>query len=91
MADNLLKTTEINLLKSHLPKYQLDTATLEIRQGFAYLNDSKDKEQANLLKMALAEKENQFQLLKAQSDSLDDQKKLSNQIYNELKTAISFC
>ena len=82
----LIKQTEINLIKSHLPKYQLDTGALEIRQGFAYLNDNKDKEQANLLKIALAEKENQFQLLKAQSDSLDDQKKLGIQIYNELKT-----
>ena len=81
----LIKQTEINLLKSHLPKYQLDTGALEIRQGFAYLNNNKDKEQASLLKIELAEKEYQFQLLKAKSDSLDDQKKLGTQIFNELK------
>jgi len=80
-----IKETEIQILKKHLPKYQLDTNALDIRQGFSYLNMSKEDEKTNLLQIALDEKERQIQLFKNQSDSLKAEKVFSNQIYNELK------
>lgn len=85
----LIKESEISLLKSHLPKYQLDTSALKINQGFAYLNveenNTSNNEQTTLLKNALEEKQKRFLLLQAQIDSIDAEKQLNEQIFKELK------
>jgi uncharacterized hydrophobic protein (TIGR00271 family) len=82
----IIEAKAIALLKSKLPKYNLDTSALTVRQGFAYLKDNKESEQTNQLSLALTEKENQIQLLQNQLDSLNSQNKMSNQVFNELKT-----
>ena len=81
-----INQVEIKKLKSRLSIYNLDSFTLEIRQGFAYLNDDKQDAQTNQLTIALSEKENQINLLKTKIDSTARQNELSKQIFNELKT-----
>lgn len=81
----VIEEKAIALLKSKLPKYNLDTGSLTVRQGFAYLKDSKESEQTNQLTLAISEKENQIQLLRMQLDSLNSQNRLSKQVFNELK------
>jgi hypothetical protein len=79
---------EIELLTSQLTKYNLQTATLEIKQGFAYLSDNSsqiEKEQLTQLTLALEAKEKQETLLQLKLDSINNQQKLSIQVYAELK------
>lgn len=79
---------EIELLKSQLDKYSLQNASLEIKQGFAYLTDDKNKlenEQLAQLSLALDEKGKKEKLLQLKLDSINSQQKLSSQIYAELK------
>ncbi|MBL0146029.1 MAG: TIGR00341 family protein [Chitinophagaceae bacterium] len=79
---------EIELLKNQLKKYNLQSALLEIKQGFAYLaeNDNKiENEQLSQLTMALEVKEKQEKHLQLKLDSIYNQQKLSTQIYAELK------
>ena len=75
---------DIELLKSKLPEYHLDGSKLEVRQGFAYLKEN-NKENADNLAIAFAEKANQFQLLKYQIDSIKMQKMLSQRVFLEMK------
>lgn len=82
----VIEEKEITNLKSKLSNYQLDNTTLEIRQGFAYLNEDKENEQTTQFSLALSEKENQINLLQSKLDSLNSQEKLNDQIYKELKT-----
>lgn len=81
----VIEEKEISILKSKISKYNLDNTTLEIRQGFAYLNDDKENQQTAQLSIALAEKENQINLLQSRLDSLTSQEKMKDQIYKELK------
>lgn len=81
-----IEAKAIALLKNKLPKYNLDTSALTVQQGFAYLKDSKESKQTSQLTLALTEKENQIQLLQNQLDSLNNQNKLTKQVFNELKT-----
>lgn len=79
---------EIEALKSQLKKYNLQSASLEIKQGFAYLSESSNKienEQVSQLSMALEAKEKQEKSLQLKLDSINSQQILSNQIYAELK------
>jgi len=77
---------EIQLLKSQLKKYNLQSASLEIKQGFAYLsNNNTENEQLTQLTQALDSKEKQEKLLQSKLDSINNQQKLSTQIYTELK------
>lgn len=83
-----ITTEEIELLKTQLKKYHLEKASLEIKQGFAYLSDknnSIENEQLNQLTLALEEKEKQGKFLQSRIDSIDYQQKQSAQLYRELK------
>ena len=83
-----IMSEEIELLKSQLKKYNLQTASLEIKQGFAYLSENNNKienEQLSQLTMALEAKEKQEKHLQLKLDSINNQQKLSIQIYAELK------
>lgn len=82
----VIEEKEILLLKSKLSNYHLENATLEIQQGFAYLNESKENQATSQLSLALAEKESQLKLLQSKLDSLDSQEKINSQIFKELKT-----
>ena len=81
---------EIEHLKSQLIKYNLQNGHLEIRQGFAYLNESKNNseqaEQYNRLTQVLAEKEKQQDTLRFQLDSVRNQPEIARQLFAELKT-----
>lgn len=81
----IIEEKEILILKSKLSKYHLENSSLKIQQGFAYLKDNKNDIQTNQLSFALAEKENQVQLLKNKIDSLISQNQFSQQIHKELK------
>ncbi|MEP6750211.1 MAG: DUF389 domain-containing protein, partial [Bacteroidota bacterium] len=79
---------EIQSLKFLLTNYQLDSSALEVKQGFAYLSDTKNKEsneQFNQLTNALEVNEKQLHLAQLKFDSLHNQQKLSVQVYSELK------
>jgi len=79
---------EIELLRSQLKKYNLQSAALEIKQGFAYLSENNNKienDQLTQLTLALEAKDKQEKLLQAKLDSIHNQQKLSTQIYAELK------
>jgi len=79
---------EIEQLKNQLKKYNLESASLEIKQGFAYLNETKtdiENEQFAQLTQALELKERQEKLLLTKLDSINGQQKIGAQLYAELK------
>ena len=80
---------EIGIIEMQLQKYDLKNATLEIKQGFAYLSETagvKQDTQLSLLTQALEEKEKKQQSLQLQVDSIKSYRTLSDQLYAELKT-----
>ena len=72
-------------LKEQLKKYDLANTTLEIKQGFAYLADSKNPEQTGQLSQVLELKDKEEKLIKLKSDSINNQQKLNTQVFAELK------
>jgi uncharacterized hydrophobic protein (TIGR00271 family) len=79
---------EIDELKKQLPKYGLDTAILEIKQGFAYLSDNNkiETEEMEQLTKAMEVKDKQQTQAQATLDSVKRHEKLSRQVFAELKT-----
>ena len=75
-------------LAGKLKRYGLGDATLEIKQGFAYLSenntDEKD-EQYKIISSALEEKDKQQKLLQLKLDSIYNFRQQSRQVYAELK------
>lgn len=82
----LIEETEIQALRNKLPQYNLQNSTLEIKQGFAYLENIKESEQTPQLTIVLGEKEKQIQALQQQLDSLSMPNTISRQLFNEVKT-----
>lgn len=79
---------EILQLKNELKKYSLASASLEVKQGFAYLAEDKDpqqNEQVNQLAKALSEKEKHEKKLQLKIDSIEYFVQLGKQVYAELK------
>ena len=79
---------EINELKGKMKQYGIEKDSLEIKQGFAYLapqKDNHDDDRYALLSNALAQKEKQESLMLQKLDSIQNEKKLSAQVYSELK------
>ncbi|MEP7127664.1 MAG: TIGR00341 family protein [Chitinophagales bacterium] len=73
-------------LKSRLKSYNLEKATLEIKQGFAYLADEPSShQQEDQLSRLISEKEISIRDLKMQLDSISNQFTTSRQVFNELK------
>ncbi len=91
----------IEELRSKLGRYQLNGATLEIKQGFAILNRSeKDDKKSQQINTVLNEKEKELNALRekvAASEAekkesvaaIDAEKALSKQIFDELKAQYS--
>lgn len=79
---------EIDELKKQLPKYGLDTAILEIKQGFAYLSDNNkiETEEMEQLNKAMEVKDKQQKEAQATLDSVKRHEQLSKQVFSELKT-----
>ncbi|MEO6051604.1 MAG: TIGR00341 family protein [Pyrinomonadaceae bacterium] len=96
----------IEELRSKLGKYQLDGATLKIKQGFAILNGSeKDDKKSQQINTVLNEKEKELKALKDKvaateaekkdrAAAIDAEKAFGKQIFDELKAqypSISSC
>lgn len=79
---------EIDALRQQLKKYKLDTAILEIKQGFAYLSDNNKIENDELAQLtsALAVKDQHQKKIQTTLDSIRRQQQLSKQVFAELKT-----
>ncbi len=79
---------EIEQLKGELKKYNLSNASLEVKQGFAYLAENKNSEQneqlSQLTKAFTIKDENEKKLL-FQIDSIKKQGILNNQVFAEIK------
>ncbi len=79
---------EIEQLKGELKKYNLPNASLEVKQGFAYLAENKNSEkneQLSQLTEALAIKEENEKKLLFQIDSIKKQDILNTQVFAEIK------
>jgi len=79
---------EIEQLKGELKKYNLSNASLEVKQGFAYLAENKNSEkneQLSQLTEALALKEKNEKKLLFQIDSIKKQDILNTQVFAEIK------
>jgi uncharacterized hydrophobic protein (TIGR00271 family) len=79
---------EIDQLKAELKKYNLSNASLEVKQGFAYLaenTNSEQNEQLSQLTEALAMKEEYENKLLFQIDSIKKQDLLNTQVFAEIK------
>ncbi|MDQ3142126.1 MAG: TIGR00341 family protein [Bacteroidota bacterium] len=79
-----IEEKQIAELKSKLGKYNLSNSNLQVKQGFAYLQDNKGKE-TNQLSLALADKEKELQQIQNTLDSINQHQHLSRQIFKELK------
>lgn len=75
----------IDELKAKLPIFNLQNATLEIKQGFAYLRETNMADKINPLSLVLIDKEKQIQIFKNKLDSVGLKTQLSDQIFKELK------
>ena len=80
-----IEEKEILALQEKLVKYNLDETSLKVQQGFAYLRDNHSGETADRISLALDEKAKQLRILEGRLDSLDDNGKLSGQVFRELK------
>ncbi len=80
---------EIQQLKSQLKKYNLPDSSLEVKQGFAYLVEHPQTNEANeqvaQLTTALQAKDKHEKMLQLALDSIGQQKQLGKQLYAELK------
>ena len=75
-------------LTDKLKRYGLGDATLEIKQGFAYLsenNNEKKDEKYKMISSALEEKDKEQKLLQIKFDSIYKPQQNSKQVYAELK------
>lgn len=79
--------SEINTLKSKLSYYDLEDSKLEIKQGFAFLQENPGQvdEETEKLTLALKENETKRKLLEKKADSLEEQRVQSQQVFKELK------
>ncbi|MEO7310403.1 MAG: TIGR00341 family protein [Chitinophagaceae bacterium] len=81
---------EIAFLKSKMKNYDLEKATLEVNQGFAYLSTEnkgiENNEQVKGLTQALELREKDKLLLQQKFDSIEQQQLLGKQLFAELKS-----
>jgi uncharacterized hydrophobic protein (TIGR00271 family) len=81
----IIEETEIEKLRSKLPRYELNKTILKIQQGFTYITDNKSDQKTNQISMALSESEKQIRAQQNIIDSLVSDNSLSQQIHKELK------
>ncbi|MEZ5015233.1 MAG: DUF389 domain-containing protein [Chitinophagales bacterium] len=82
-----IDSTQIATLEKKLDNYGLQNTSLEVRQGFTYLQDNKEQvsEQTQQLSLALTEKDQRIQELQHAQDSLQNMQALGAQVYTELR------
>lgn len=76
---------EIKNLEIKLKNYYLNNATLEVKQGFAYLNENNDEHLINAVNQDNTQKDLIIKKLQVQLDSINTTQQLSEQLYKELK------
>ncbi len=81
-----IEEKQIQILRSKLYNYSLQNATLEVKQGFAYVQENMTNEKENPLQNVLAQKEKEIIILKNHVDSMVSQQELSSQVFKELRT-----
>ena len=83
-----ISAEEKSNLTDKLKRYGLGDATLEIKQGFAYLSENNDGDKDEKYKMissALEDKDKEQKLLQLKLDSIYKHQQISKQVYAELK------
>ncbi|MBC7534358.1 MAG: hypothetical protein H7258_01540, partial [Ferruginibacter sp.] len=83
-----ITTADIETLKSQLKKYEIESASLDVKQGFAYLAEKHNRledTQPDQLTLALQSKEHEIKILQEKLDSISNGQNLNNQVYTELK------
>ena len=85
----VIPETEIDALKSKLPRYDLNGVQLDIQQGFAYLadpakGDTEDDQQKQLADVLNA-KDTEIKELEAKAATVDKDRDLTKQIFAELQ------
>lgn len=81
-----ISTEEIKQLKNKLNLYDLGSAGLEVKQGFAYLAEGQDNKQTEEVATALAMEQLEAKNFRKQMDSLNGQERLHKQVYAEIKS-----
>lgn len=84
-----ISAEEIEKLRGGLKKYNLASASLEVKQGFAYLSENKSNEQNEQVRQlteALAIKEENEKKLQSYIDSIKSQDLLSKQVFAEIRS-----
>lgn len=84
---DLITENQIDSLRLKLSDYKLEDFTLEIKQGFAYLQEKNNKNEDKLT-VALSDKDKVIQMLQLKLDSISQGEKLSIQIFKELKAQL---
>lgn len=81
-----IEKTEVERIKAEQKKYGIDHFTLDVKQGFVYLNGQKQTNENEEENEEAIEKENlRLSMLQAHADSLQILKQKSNQVFRELK------
>ncbi len=80
-----ISEAEIKKLESKLKNYYLSNATLEVKQGFAYLNENDEDVFVSKANQIAAQKDLMIKQLQVEIDSIRINQQLSVQVYKELK------
>ena len=76
---------EISKLKNKLKNYDLNDISLEIKQGFAFLKDTKNEDKILEISVLLAENSDARNIMQKKLDSIENPLLISQQIFKELK------
>ena len=87
MAGKEITRAEISSLKNKLKMYGLPKASLDVKQGFAYLTeDNNDDNEVNQVNLALAEKDKEISALQNRIANITNREQQAVKVYTELKT-----
>ncbi len=81
---------EIKTLESKMKNYDLSGSQLEIKQGFAYINDKADIQQDDQFRQLLAQKDTELKKLQAAADSIQKTNTVNEQVFKELRAQYPF-
>jgi len=84
-----IDSATISTLQAKLIFYNLPNTTLDIKQGFAYLNGNVENEQVRQLNDVLAEKNNELQMANTRLDSIRANGQLQAQVIKEASALFS--
>lgn len=76
---------EIETFKAKMGNYHLDSSHLQIKQGFAYINDNNELNEDDQFRQLLSQKDSELKKLQAESDSISRINANSQQVFKELQ------